>query len=146
MRNPWDAWASARGGRWYERWPDRCIQDARGFAEHWRRLAESFLAWGAPAVLPVRYEDLVAYPEAVMPSLAEHARLEPLDRAPLRRILRGIQRPPVQLPPSEVALIAEISGEVASRWGYEAPAAPALLAGPEPSFAAGPLVSPGNLR
>jgi hypothetical protein len=120
VRNPWDAWMSARGGVWFSRWPNEGVQDARGYATHWLRLMESFIAWPDATGMLVRYEDL-SQPGFDLGQLSEHGQLRPLNAAVLRKKVRGLQAEPTPLTPPEVQIISQIAGPLAVQLGYDGP-------------------------
>jgi len=117
IRNPWDAWASARGGLWYTRWPNGKITNATTFATHWLNLTKSFLQWNDDSGFLLRYEDLIVSGTDLSP-LARHGGLFEIDRSVLDVKLRGMDRPPVELPSTDVQAIASIAGDTASNLGY----------------------------
>lgn len=120
VRNPWDAWMSAKGRTWYTRWPSEGVRDAAGFARHWRHLLESFLSWPDDSGLLVRYEDVI-HPSFDTRQLSEHAGLRDLDSAVLRRKIRGIAEPPTPLDVTEIETIGRICEPIAAPLGYGGP-------------------------
>ena len=131
FRNPWDAWASAKGGRWWLRWPDRKVETAAEFANHWRRLVQSFLEWPSNNGMLVRYEDLIQ-PTFDLEQIREHCGLSGV-RDVRATVVRGMSRPPMPLTELEVAQIARGCGELASSCGYDGPSA-AVQDAPRPSL------------
>lgn len=123
VRNPWDAWASARGGLWYMRWPTAKIGDARTFATHWNKLAKSYTEWTDDSGFLLRYEDIIA-PSTDLTPLSTHGGLGPIDRSVLDVKLRGMERPPVDLPPHDIEVINQIAGPLANLLGYAGPSSP----------------------
>lgn len=120
VRNPWDAWMSAKGGVWFTRWPNEGVQDAAGFARHWRRLMHGFLQWPDDSGMLVRYEDVTS-PGFDTRQLSEHAGLRALDGAVLQKKIRGISKPPTPLDSSEIEIIRQVCGPVAGALGYAGP-------------------------
>ena len=120
VRNPWDAWASARGGTWFYRWPNERIVDATGFARHWRRLVESFIGFSDESGMMIRYEDLTG-PDFDLEPIRIHTSLSRIDPAVLTRRVRGMKRPPEPLTPMEVAEIARICDPLTGKLGYQGP-------------------------
>ena len=116
VRNPWEAWRSARGLALYLHWPDQPVNDPATFARHWLRLVESFASWRDEAVFFFRYEDLIQSPNAAK-AVAHHARLGQIDRTVLNQVVgsRG-DKPP--LPREELETITRIAGEAAEQLGY----------------------------
>ena len=127
VRNPWDAWASAKGGTWFLRWPDRPIADAVAFAKHWRWLMEGFAQWQAPNAMLIRYEDLIT-PGVDLGPLARHVGVTALDPTVFQQRHRGMSRPPLPLDGGEIATIAQVTGELTQALGYTGPTVQGALA------------------
>ncbi len=127
VRNPWDAWASAKGATWFLRWPDRKVADATAFAKHWRWLMEGFAQWGDPSAMLIRYEDLTASGVDLQP-LARHLGVTALDPAAFSAKPRGMSRPPLALDSGEIATIAHITGELSQALDYPGPSPRTALA------------------
>ncbi len=127
VRNPWDAWASAKGATWYLQWPDRKIDDAAAYARHWRWLVDSFLEWQSPNAMFIRYEDLTS-PGIDLSPLVEHLGLEKVDSSVFDNRQRGMSRPPQSLDSGEIATIAQITGELCEALEYLGPTAKGALA------------------
>jgi hypothetical protein len=127
VRNPWDAWASAKGGTWFVRWPDRRIQDAAGFAKHWDWLAKGFLSWKLPNAMLIRYEDLTGA-GVDFNALSRHLGVSDLDLSVLKTRLRGMTRPPLALDAGEIGVIARITGEQSRALHYNGPTMRGALA------------------
>jgi hypothetical protein len=76
VRNPFDAYRSYKGRRWYTVNPVARVRTVFGFVAHWRLLTNSFLeereALGA---LMLRYEDLIRDPR-VLEQLEEHCEVK----------------------------------------------------------------------
>lgn len=119
LRNPWDAWASAKGATWWLRWPDRKVETAPEFAHHWRRLAQSFLEWPADNGLLVRYEDLVR-DSFDLAQISDHCGLTQVQDV-RSEVIRGMARPPSALSSFEVAQIDRVCGELARACCYDGP-------------------------
>lgn len=122
IRNPWDAWASAKGTCWWLRWPDQKIETAGEFANHWKRLVQSYLEWPANNGMLVRYEDLVQ-PSFDLDQIREHCDLAAIHDV-RDTVIRGMARPPMPLTNFEVAQISRVCGELAADCCYEGPTAP----------------------
>jgi len=120
VRNPWDAWKSAKGGVWFARWPNEGVRDAVGFARHWKRLMESFVQWPDDSGLLVRYEDVIS-PGFNTRQLSEHGRLADLDPSVLDKRIRGINKPPSSLNAQEIEVIRQICEPLAGMLGYVGP-------------------------
>ena len=116
VRNPWEAWRSARGLPLYLHWPDGPVNDPETFAKHWLRLVESFAGWQDESVFFFRYEDLIQSPSAAK-AVALHAGLTQVDSSVLRQVVGSRhQKPP--LPPEEAEAITRIAGAAAEQLGY----------------------------
>ncbi len=120
VRNPWDAWASAKGATWYLRWPDKKVDDAVSFARHWRWLTEGFGGWQGTGAMLLRYEDLTSSQASLGP-IRDHLGLQGLDKEVMAKRMRGMSKPPIPLDGGEIATIAQVAGEVASLLGYHGP-------------------------
>jgi len=117
LRNPWDAWASAKGAKWWLRWPDSKIETAPEFAHHWKRLVQGFFQWPADNGMLVRYEDLVQ-PSFDLDQIREHCGLDSVEDV-RGTVIRGMQRSPVALTALEVAQIDRVCGELARSCCYQ---------------------------
>ena len=117
VRNPWDAWRSAKGLELYLHWPNSPITGPTQFAEHWLRLVESFANWNDPSVFFFRYEDLLTHPHAV-DAIANHCGLEPLNASVLDRVV-GSTRKRSTLSSEEIEAIRQVVGPAAKSLGYE---------------------------
>ena len=122
IRNPVDCLASARattkGGR------GLLVEagGARGFLDHWRRLAESFAEAGeADLACRIRYEDLVTDPETSIAEIASFIDVDSsgLDRRVFDRRLRGWKREPYLDREDRQGLCDPRLWEVAACHGYE---------------------------
>ena len=120
VRNPWDAWASCKGGKWTIRWPDQQVTSAAQFGAHWRKLVESFLGWPDDRGMLVRYEDLIK-PSFDLEQIREHCGLSRVDEAPRQKVVRGMDKEPTPLNPLEVGQIRLRAGEWAEICGYSGP-------------------------
>jgi hypothetical protein len=120
VRNPWDAWASAKGGKWYLRWPDQVVTSAAQFGQHWRKLVESFLAWPDDRGMLVRYEDLVK-PSFDLEQIREHCDLTSVDASVRDKVIRGLESQPTALTRLEIEQIRSCAGEWAEVCGYAGP-------------------------
>ncbi|MFT5587624.1 MAG: hypothetical protein ACI9VR_005237 [Cognaticolwellia sp.] len=122
VRNPWDAWASAKGLQLYEQWPNRPIETVEQFSKHWAKLTRSFLQWPSENGLLVRYEDLIQ-PGYDLGQISTHCGLKALDPGPLSVKIRGIRKEPSILDAHEIALIASTSAQLGEILGYSGPEA-----------------------
>ncbi len=122
VRNPWDAWSSAKGLRFFEQWPSRPVETCAQFAKHWAKLTRSFLQWPSDSGLLVRYEDLIQ-PGFDLAQISTHCGLKPLDAEPLNLKIRGMRKAPTPLGAHEAALIQQACGQLAEILGYFGPAA-----------------------
>jgi hypothetical protein len=104
VRNPWDAWASAKGLQFYEQWPNRSVETAEQFSKHWAKLTRSFLQWPSDSGMLVRYEDLIQ-PGFDLGQISSHCGLKDLDPGPLSVKIRGMRKEPSTLDARETALI-----------------------------------------
>ncbi len=120
VRNPWDAWASAKGASFFKSWPNERVDDVTSFVRHWRRLTESFLRWPDDSGFLVRYEDLV-HPNFELQDIAEHAGLTRVDPAVLETKVRGMGTEPAELDPVEVEQVGRLAGPMAEALGYTGP-------------------------
>ncbi len=127
VRNPWDAWASAKGASWFLRWPDRKVADALSFAKHWRWLMEGFAQWKESSAMLIRYEDLSA-PGVDLKPLAQHLGVTALDPTVFQARPRGMSRPPLKLDGGEIATIAQVTAELATALDYRGPTPRSALA------------------
>ena len=116
VRNPWDAWQSAKGLELYASWPDTPINTAQAFAEHWLKMVESFADWREESVFFFRYEDLIGHPNSVR-AVQAHAQLDTIDPMVLQKVV-GASQSKVPLTPDEVATIEQIAGSAARQLGY----------------------------
>jgi hypothetical protein len=116
VRNPWDAWRSAKGMDLYLHWPDTPVNGPEIFAKHWLRLVESFADWKDEAVFFVRYEDLISHPKAAI-AVAAHCQLDRVDEQVLKKVIGSSgARPP--LPADDIAIIESVAGSAARELGY----------------------------
>lgn len=124
VRNPWDAWSSAKSYShldvWDLYWSDEPIRNAGAFAEHWKSTVESFINWPDEACLTVRYEDLIK-PDYDVEKLARHACVVHIDAAVLQKRIRGPIPDPIPLNNHEISLISEICEPHADTFGYTGP-------------------------
>ena len=121
IRNPWDAWKSARGLGLMAHWAGPVMDHPQKFAAHWARLAESFLSWDQENGQLLRYEDLRS---TCLEKLATHCRLGTLDASVLDRVQSGVNRPaPAPLSPAAIEVIRAVAGPVAQKLGYAGPTA-----------------------
>lgn len=116
VRNPWDAWRSAKGMDLYLKWPGQPINNAATFAHHWLRLVESFAAWKHESVFFFRYEDLLKNPQSVR-LIADHCGLDDVDSSVMNKVI-GSSGEKAPLPDEDVAVIEQIAGEAARMMGY----------------------------
>ncbi|MEC7241868.1 MAG: sulfotransferase [Myxococcota bacterium] len=116
VRNPWEAWQSARGLPLYLDWPDVPVASPEVFATHWLRLVESFAEWREESVYFFRYEDLIGSPNAPR-AVAHHAGLSNVDSGVLQQVIGSRQNKP-PLPQWEADAITRIAGEAAKQLGY----------------------------
>lgn len=128
VRNPWDAWASAKGATWFLRWPDRKISDATSFAKHWHWLMEGFVGWNDPSAMLIRYEDLTS-PGVDLGPLAQHLGVTRMDPGAFQARPRGMSRPPLTLDSGEIATIAHVTGELSQALDYAGPTRRSALVG-----------------
>jgi hypothetical protein len=116
IRNPWDAWRSAKGLDLYLKWPSQPITDAAIFARHWLNLVESFASWKDKSVFFFRYEDLIENPESIQ-LIAGHCGLEKVDSSVMNKVI-GSFGDKAPLPDEDIAVIESIAGEAARMMGY----------------------------
>jgi len=135
VRNPYDAWLSARGMGLLYHWSGPVMDDASKFATHWARLTNSFLQWQDESVVLIKYEDLHTMD---LKGLAEHCRLSHIDSRVLDSVCGGVakaEKPPLTI--GEEAAIRKIAGPLASRLGYLGPSSGKLGAASGPREALG---------
>ena len=120
VRDPFRAWASAKGQPWDLMLPNHVVSDAQGFATHWARLAKGFATWNTPQGMLLRYEDLIQ-PSFDLARLADHCRLRHIEPSVRDTVQRGLVRPPAPLSNDEVDAIERIAGSLARRFGYRPP-------------------------
>jgi hypothetical protein len=121
VRNPYDAWLSARGMGLLSHWSGPVMDDAAKFAAHWTRLASSFLQWQDEAGVLIQYENLHTMD---LQGLADHCRLSHIDSSVLDSVCGGVtksEKPPLTC--SEEAAIRKIAGPTAAKFGYFGPSA-----------------------
>jgi hypothetical protein len=118
VRNPWDAWRSAKGLELYLEWPDKPIDNAVVFAEHWLSLVKSYATWEDESVLFFRYEDLIQSPTATR-VVAAHCGLTHCNPSVLNRIVGSSGKKPA-LSVEEIEAIDRIAGKAARMLGYSA--------------------------
>ncbi len=117
VRNPFDAWSSFKGVSWVHTAPDRVVTTAAEFGALWQHNTSSFLRWTDRAGLMLRHEDIVTG-KIPLVGIGAHCGLKTISPAPLKRRLRGIDKPPVQPTPEELGTLTEICGELANMLGY----------------------------
>ena len=120
VRNPWDAWASAKGASFVKSWPNDRVADVTSFLRHWRRCVESYVRWPGEGGFLVRYEDLT-HPNFDVQDIAEHACVERVDPAVLDQRIRGMAKEPTMLDPVEVEHVRRLAGPAAELLGYTGP-------------------------
>lgn len=98
---------------WFDRYPDRRVDDVGSFARHWSRLATDFAAQHGSDTLLVRLEDLVARAEEV----ADHLGIAP-DRAVFDHRVRGKVEGPRELSGLERAQLLARTRRARSLHGY----------------------------
>ena len=119
VRNPWDAWRSARGLGLMAHWAGPVMDHPQKFAAHWARLAASYLSWDQENGCLLKYEDLRS---TCLKELAAHCRLGTLDVSVLARVQTGVNRPtPEPLSAAEVEVIRTVAGPLAQKFGYTGP-------------------------
>ena len=121
VRNPYDAWRSARGLGLMAHWSGPVMDTPAKFAGHWARLAASFQGWDNPNGLLLRYEDLR---NTDLDGLAHHCRLKTINADVLRNVQTGVRREkPAALTDAEIQEIRSVAGSVAQSLGYAGPTA-----------------------
>jgi hypothetical protein len=116
VRNPWDAWRSAKGLTLYLEWPGKPVDNAVVFAEHWLKLVQSYAAWKDESVFFFRYEDLLQNPAAPR-AIASHCGLGHCDPSVLNRVVGSSGNKPA-LSLEDIEVIDRIAGEAARMLGY----------------------------
>ena len=119
VRNPYDAWRSARGLGLATHWSGPVMDHPAKFATHWARLARSFLSWQEPAALHLRFEELRSID---LDALAAHCQLDAIDGGVMNNVIRGTpgpKNPPLSY--EEERIIRETAGVVAEAYGYTGP-------------------------
>lgn len=116
VRNPWDAWRSAKGLELYLEWPGQPMNSPAVFANHWLKLVESFAAWKDDAVFFFRYEDLLQNPKSAG-AIAAHCGLGHYEPSVMNRVVGSSGERP-ELSAEEVQVIEEIAGRAARLLGY----------------------------
>ena len=120
VRNPWDAWASAKGATFVKSWPNDRVADVTSFVRHWRRCVEGYVRWSGTGGFLVRYEDLV-HPNFELQDIAEHAGVARVDPAVLEARVRGMQKPPATLDTAEIEQVRRLAGPATELLGYHGP-------------------------
>lgn len=117
VRDPWAAFSSAKGVQFALHWPTRMVTDAHSFAKHWAACARSFLELTDPCYRVIRYEELCA-PTFDFEGLRAHLELATIDPQVRDQRIRGMAKPPLPLDAHEIAVIEQIAGPIAARFGY----------------------------
>jgi len=119
VRNPYDAWRSARDLGLMAHWSGPVMDTPAKFAGHWARLAASFQSWDNPNGLLLRYEELQGLDLA---DLAEHCQLSGVNPQVLKDVQTGVRRDrPAPLTEREIHEIRSVAGSVAESLGYTGP-------------------------
>ena len=121
VRNPWDAWSSAKGVGFALHWPTQMINDVDSFTKHWVGCVRSFAALDPRRFVLIRYEDLISA-QVGLPQLARHLQLSHMDPAVLQRKIRGVRTPRSPLSEQECQRIQTLIGDCAPALRYEPPA------------------------
>ena len=116
VRNPWDAWRSAKGLELYLEWPDKPVDNPVVFAEHWLKLVQSYANWEDESVFFFRYEDLLQNPLSSR-VIAAHCGLTHCNPSVLNRVV-GSSGNKSTLSNEEIEIIDRIAGEAARMLGY----------------------------
>jgi hypothetical protein len=116
VRNPWDAWRSAKGLALYLEWPGQPMNTPAIFARHWLKLVQSFSAWQDESVFFFRYEDLLRNPQSAG-VISAHCGLGHYEPSVMNRVVGSSGKKP-ELSEEEVFIIHEIAGEAAGMLGY----------------------------